>query len=136
MGVGLAFNMKYNISMKFINKNWRKLVVMFYVLFVPVFMTYADSKDCAGKICNPLGTTSTIPDLIKNIIVPGIMEIGIPIVALAIIYSGFLFVFARGNPEKLTKAKDALLYTLIGAAVLLGSWAIAQMISATVTGLK
>jgi len=56
-------------------------------------------------------------------------------VALAVIYSGFLFVFARGNSEKLGKAKDALLYTLIGAAILLGSWAIAEMIQATVTGL-
>jgi hypothetical protein len=55
---------------------------------------------------------------------------------LAIIYSGFLFVFARGNSEKLGKAKDALLYTLIGAAILLGSWAIAEMIQATVTGLS
>ena len=56
-------------------------------------------------------------------------------VALAIIYCGFLFVSARGNTEKLTKAKEALLYTVIGAAILLGSWAIAIMISETVLSL-
>ena len=56
-------------------------------------------------------------------------------VALAIIYSGFLFVAARGNSEKLTKAKDTLLYTIIGAAILLGAWAIATMISSTVLAL-
>ncbi len=87
-------------------------------------------------ITNPLGNNiNSIPSFVQTLL-EGILQIGIPIVALAIIYSGFLFVFARGNSEKLSKAKDALLYTLIGAAILLGSWAIAQMISATVTGLK
>jgi len=87
-----------------------------------------------GKIINPLGTTSTLPALIQKIL-EGMLKIGIPIVALAIIYCGFLFVFARGNSEKITHAKDALLYTMIGAAILLGAWAIAQMISATVLAL-
>jgi len=62
----------------------------------------------------------------------GVVKIGIPIVALAIIYCGFLFVQARGKPEAIKKAKDALIYTIIGAAILLGSWAIAQLISETV----
>ncbi|MFA6076500.1 MAG: pilin [Candidatus Paceibacterota bacterium] len=98
-------------------------------------VTY-DSSPCIGKICNPLGTkgVASIPAFIQKLL-EGVLQIGIPIVALAIIYCGFLFVAARGNSEKLGKAKDALLYTLIGAAILLGSWAIAQMISATVTGL-
>jgi len=63
------------------------------------------------------------------------LTLGIPIVALAIVYSGFLFVFARGNTEKLTSAKKTLMYTLIGAAILLGSWAIAKLISTTVNAL-
>ena len=85
-------------------------------------------------INNPLPGVSTVPDLIRTIL-NGLLTIGMPVVALAVIYCGFLFVFARGNSEKLTKAKEALLWTLVGAAVLLGAWAIAQMISATVTGL-
>ena len=98
-------------------------------------MLYAsESCDPSKGICNPIPSVAGVPDLIK-LILTGALKIGIPLVALAVIYCGFLFVFARGNSEKLTKAKDALLYTLIGAAILLGSWAIAQMISATVTGL-
>jgi hypothetical protein len=56
-------------------------------------------------------------------------------VALAIIYCGFLFVFARGNSEKLTHAREALLWTIIGAAILLGALAIATMIQGTITAL-
>lgn len=121
--------------MNFIKKNWGKLIISLYLSFTPLAL-FADSFPCGeGKICNPIPGIGSIPDLIKTLL-EGVLKIGIPIIALAIIYSGFLFVFARGNSEKLTKAKDALLYTLIGAAILLGSWAIAKMISATVTGLS
>lgn len=84
-----------------------------------------------GTLCNPVPNITSFTQLLKTIL-EGLIKIGIPIIALAIIYSGFLFVFARGNSEQLKKAKSALMYTLIGAAILLGSWAIAQMISDTV----
>lgn len=86
-----------------------------------------------GTVCNPI-KVNTINGLIKTVL-EGAIKIGIPIIALAIIYSGFLFVMARGSSEALQKAKDSLLYTLIGAAVLLGSWAIAQLITETVRSL-
>jgi hypothetical protein len=88
----------------------------------------------SGIVENPLKSVSTIDGFIK-VILEGVIKIGIPIIALAIIYSGILFVAARGAPDKLKKAKDALMYTLIGAAILLGSWAIAQIISNTVLAL-
>ena len=81
-------------------------------------------------LTNPINA-GTINEFIKVFVI-GDLKIGIPVVALAIIYCGFLFVKARGNPEELSKAKDALLYTLIGAAILLGSLAIAELIVSTV----
>ncbi|MBI3888812.1 TrbC/VirB2 family protein [Candidatus Nomurabacteria bacterium] len=122
--------------MNFIQKNWQKLAVLAYVSVLPV-ISLANDPACdpsKGVICNPLNTNNTLPGLIQSIL-EGMLKIGIPVVALAVIYCGFLFVFARGNSEKITHAKDALLYTMIGAAILLGAWAIAQMISATVLAL-
>jgi hypothetical protein len=55
---------------------------------------------------------------------------------LAIIYCGFLFVTAQGNSEKLKKAKQALLYTIVGAALLLGSLVITRAIQGTVDEIK
>ncbi len=89
--------------------------------------------DVSGKICNPI-SQNTLEGFLKNAL-EGVIRIGLPIIALAIIYCGFLFVKARGNTEELTKAKDALLYTLIGAAILLGAWALAQLIQETVNAL-
>lgn len=89
------------------------------------------------KINNPLGENGpqTIPDFIK-VIIDAVLVIGVPIAALAIIYTGFLFVEAQGNSEKLTKAKNALLYTLIGTALLLGAFVIANAIGKTVDEIK
>jgi|SRR3989338_3242259 len=94
------------------------------------------AQECEpGKLCNPIPKVTSLGGLIHTLI-EGILKIGMPIIALAIIYCGFLFVKAQGKPEEISKAKSALLYTLIGAAILLGSWAIAQMIRDTVLELS
>ncbi|MFA5931772.1 MAG: hypothetical protein WC793_00100 [Candidatus Paceibacterota bacterium] len=123
--------------MKFINKNLHRLVLLFYVFLVPI-VSFAQGQNppasAGGRIENPIPRITSIPVLIHDILV-GAIKIGIPVIALAVVYSGFLFVFARGNSEKLGKAKEALMYTLIGAAILLGSYAIANLINATVQAL-
>ena len=86
------------------------------------------------KIKNPIKINSIV-EFLKEIL-KAVIKIGIPLIVLAIIYSGFLFVTAMGNPEKLTKAKDALLWSLVGAAVLLGAWAIAELIFTTIPKLE
>ncbi|MDQ3244997.1 MAG: pilin [bacterium] len=90
-------------------------------------------NDTITKLKNPI-EVDNLNDFIKTIL-EGAIKIGIPIVAIAIIYSGFLYVTAMGNEEKLKTAHKAITYTLIGAALLLGSWAIAQLISDTVLAL-
>lgn len=132
--------------MKFFNKNLSKIIFSLYVFIMPIisFAQTGGNSSTGGNsgcdptkgLCNPLAGNGidSIPALIQKVL-EGALKIGIPVIALAIIYSGFLFVFARGNSEKLGKAKNSLLYTLIGAAILLGSWAIAEMINVTITSL-
>jgi hypothetical protein len=114
--------------MNYIKKNLHKIILVTFVFLSPVISL------AEVTIVNPLKNTETINELIKKIL-EGVIKIGMPIIVLAIIYCGFLFVSAQGKPESIKKAKDALLYTLIGAAILLGSWAIAQLISDTVLAL-
>ena len=152
--------MMYTSIMNIINKKIFTYLLITTIIFVPVF-SFAQSGgtnptnsttsgsntggtnptgnttlSSDGKITNPLASKgyNNINDFIKAIL-QGAIKIGIPIIALAIIYSGFLFVSARGNSEKLSEAKNALLYTCIGAAILLGAWAIAQLISETILAL-
>jgi len=96
-----------------------------------------DSNDISTTLANPLanGGVNDIPTLIQKIL-EIVITIGVPIVALAIIYAGFQFVAARGNPEKLKRAKETLLYVIIGAAILLGAYVIAEAIGATVEAIR
>jgi len=111
-------------------------IIAFSVLMPIIFVNAEGGVTVNTTIRNPLGSgLTTIPAFIEAII-NIVLVVGVPIVTLAIIYSGFLFVKARGNPEELTKAKKTLMYTLIGAALLLGSWVIAQAIKGTVDQIK
>ncbi len=132
----------------FQNKNYRILnflrtllpiIAIVFVCLAPAYFAGAECPDepCGDvkvdvKITNPLSSNiSSIPAFIETLL-NIVLTIGVPIIMLAIIYCGFLFVKARGNSEDLTKAKKALMYTLIGAVLVLGSWVLANAIKGTV----
>lgn len=85
---------------------------------------------------NPLTTgTNTLGQFFLLIINSIVIPIGGVLSVFFIIYSGFLFVTARGNETKLKTAKQSLLWGAIGAGIILGSWAIANAIQGTISQL-
>lgn len=60
-----------------------------------------------------------------------IVQISLPILTLYIVYSGFMFVMARGNEAQLEKAKHNFFYVIIGAILILGAWVLATLIAST-----
>lgn len=133
--------MRYNKIMKNILKKVLPLLVVLFMLLAPVvslnaqiIFDDAEGTPPTGKLHNPIPADS-LEEFIATIL-KGVIKVGIPLVVIMIIYSGFLFVTALGNTEKLSKAKDALLWSVVGAAVLLGSWAIAELIVDTVTTIQ
>ncbi len=91
------------------------------------------TKSQYGLFQNPLRKgLDSIPEivsaLVKNIVIP----IAVPFLALAIIYTGFLFIQARGNKDKLEKAKESLKWTLIGGAIILAAYVIATALQGTI----
>jgi len=87
----------------------------------------------AVTIVNPL-KVKTLEGLLV-IIMKAVVQIGTIILTLAIIWVGFLFVKAQGNPEAVSSARSALLWTVIGGLILLGAQAISLVIASTVRGL-
>ncbi|PIR47011.1 MAG: hypothetical protein COV07_01220 [Candidatus Vogelbacteria bacterium CG10_big_fil_rev_8_21_14_0_10_45_14] len=91
------------------------------------------------KIENPLGgaggSIKSIPDLLGKIVEIA-MQIGLPLAALAIIYSGFLYVTAGGNQGKVEAAHKTFLWTVVGASIILGAYAIVEVVKSTVTELQ
>ena len=70
----------------------------------------------AFEIENPLGV-STIQDLF-NTLSSRILEIVIPIAVLMYVYAGVYFLIAAGDPKKIARAKEIMLYTTIGLLVI------------------
>ena len=85
-------------------------------------------------IQNPLGQTDSICKLIKALF-SAIIMLGIPVATLFIVYAGFRLVVARGRPEALKKARENLMWTIIGVGIFLGAWMLAQVISNTLAAL-
>lgn len=79
---------------------------------------------------NPLGNTTLEGFLLKILAI--VTYILFPIIVLLVVYTGFLFVTAQGNPTKLQEARKALGWTVVGAVVVLSAQGIALAVKATV----
>lgn len=81
-------------------------------------------------LTNPTNLAS-FDDLVAKVIEAAVQVLS-PIVVLAFIYAGFLFVQAQGKPEEIKKAKTTIWYSIVGAFILMGAWGFAQIIKTTV----
>jgi hypothetical protein len=104
----------------------------------PLALVYADVyvPGTPATIPNPLGAgNDTIAAFITTL-----LDTLFPIMSLVavffIIFSGFLMVTAGGNEEKLSKARQAFLWTVIGVAILLGAKVLSAVICGTINQLS
>lgn len=105
------------------------------LFFLTTFLPVIALADGAGDtFSNPIGDV-TITSLIETL-AKFAAQIGAVVVVVMIIYSGFKFVTAMGNPGELDKAKKNFYWTIIGAAILMGAWVLASMIKDTVDSLS
>lgn len=123
------------------NKNGLIVGTLFLLVFLPL-ITYAEQGSDNGNnsdnnttitLDNPLGNkVNNLPSFIYMIL-DIVFQIGAVFAVLAIIYVGFMFVSARGDPAKLETARRAFLWTVIGIALLLGGRLVASIIGGTVS---
>jgi amino acid transporter len=120
------------------------MICVFAVMPVFGFIAYGDIQgnprgDTQGnpnqslKLDNPLAFNITsITDFLRVILENIVMPIAAVVVVVLIIYTGFLFVIARGNEKKLEEAKQSLKNVIIGTVILFGSVAISYAIGNTI----
>lgn len=85
-------------------------------------------------LINPLGSGTTLNSLLVSIL-QLMVRFGSIVIVLMLVFVGYKFVVAQGKPGDIEEAKKMLLWTIIGALVLLGAEAIAKGIEATVQAL-
>jgi len=114
----------------------RKLKLMtsaaaFGLAAIPTILLAATT---VAGIDNPLKSenlTALLADIL-NIVV----EIGIPIVTIMIIMAGFKYVTAGGDSGKVQDAHEMFLWTVVGAAIVLGAFVIVNIIQTTVNAIR
>jgi len=106
---------------------------MSIVLFVAAFlmslatpmMTRAQTPI---QINNPLGSTSgTVGDIVDKIL-EFLLQVGVPIAVLMYVWAGFLFLTSGGNEKKVNTAKQAVIWTSVGLAVLIISNGLVEVV--------
>lgn len=132
--------------MKNFRKIWYNLIAtLFLILPVLVFaqeVTDGTTQTSDGaikttiKIPNPLKSgngdlMALVIQIINNIVLP----VGTVLCVLYIIYAGFKFVQAQGKPADVTKARDSLLWALVGTGILLGAAGISKVLQTTVSNI-
>lgn len=90
----------------------------------------SSSFDLNIKLQNPLKAT-TIQEAIA-LFMRIIIKLAIPVIILMYLWVGFSYILALGNPEKIKKVHNLLLYTVIGTLLVFGAWAITNAIVGTI----
>lgn len=101
----------------------------FFIVVSPILLFAGDTT-----FKSPVGDTTLYAFLVK--ILNAVIYILFPVLVLMIVYTGFLFVKAQGSVTAIGEARRALMYTVIGSLVVLGSKAIALAVEATVKSIS
>lgn len=104
------------------------LIVLPAIIFVPVAFAMAQAK-----LESPF-VYKTVSDFISAVL-RAVVYLSMPVIALFIMYAGFKYILARGNPGAIDEAHKNFLYVIIGALLILGAWVLATLIGGTISQL-
>ena len=107
--------------------------LFFLLLSLSSYYVFA-AEGCTGSNClaDPFGN-KTIFQIIQNII-GYLIKIGAPILAVMVIYGGFLILTAGDSPEKVKSGKDVILWAVVGYTIVLCSWGVIYIMGQIITG--
>lgn len=101
-------------------------VLAFGIIVIPSVVSAATTID------NPLGASNNTLESVLNMIIKGVQVVAGILSAVFVILAGLKFVLAQGDPAKIKKARDMLLYVVIGVAIIFGAQAISTIVQTTI----
>lgn len=85
------------------------------------------------SIPNPLDPCRDIGCVLYKI-ATFLLTIAVPILTIMVLWAGFLYLTAAGDPKKVQMAHKALLWAVIGFAIILINWGFASIIEEILGG--
>ena len=105
-----------------------KKILLFIIIFSIIFIAGSLIAEAQlVEIPDPLGD-KTITEIINLIIDKILAPIGFALATIMIVWSGILYMTAGGSEEKVTKARKALMWAVIGFAIFISAKFIVKLI--------
>ena len=116
-----------NYELRITNKAIAVFLFAIVVFGVFSFAWQVSAADCQDgstlpdcyRLDNPLGATDSIPSLICKVLSFLSEKVMPPVAVFMALYASFLLLISVGNPGKVTAARNVLLYTVVGAGIIL-----------------
>jgi len=121
------------------------LIISMLLIAVPLSTTIAADDGGGGgggngeinsdglNIPNPLGGVNNVTTLVGKII-NFLIILAFPITAILIVYAGFLYITSAGNDEKVKTAQKALIWAIVGFAIVLVASSVPTIIEEFLSG--
>lgn len=122
----------------------KALLILFALfLFIPLIVSAqapanvppvgSANTPCSGDLClkNPLGAINTPAELIGRILNSVFGIVG-SLALVMFVYGGLTWMTSSGNPEKVKKGRDILIWSAIGLFVVFSSYALVRVVLTTI----
>ncbi len=96
-------------------------------------MQWFIQKALAVTLENPLSAGDTFEEILCKV-GDWLIQIGAPIAVFMVLVGAFQIMTSGGEPEKLNKGKKTILWTVVGYAILVIGWGIAEVIANVLGG--
>lgn len=107
----------------------------FFATTIALFLGMMPSIASAETVylINPLGETD--PRVLAGRLISGIISVIGTITLLMFVYAGVLWITAQGEPKKVQRGKDIMVWCVLGLAVIAGAYVLVNaLIKAFTTG--
>lgn len=99
----------------------------------PVLADKESTSGASMTLTNPLGTGTTVYTLVGRIISVVLGLVG-TIALVMFIYGGIIWMTSAGSKDKVKKGKDAIVWSVIGMAVIFASYGLTKFLLDNLTG--
>jgi hypothetical protein len=96
-----------------------------FIAFI-TFIAFPVSNAFAATLTNPLHTTD-VREIIGRLI-QAVLGVTGAVALLVFVYGGFMYLISAGEPDRLKKGKNAILYGAYGLAIIMGAYVIVRTI--------
>lgn len=108
--------------------------LLVFTLFFGIMIISVYNALAIVEILNPLGgQDQTIADLVDKI-ATWLLEIGLVIAVIIVLWAALLFMTSGGNATKVTTARNTLWYAIIGIALLLLAKGVTSIVQSILSG--